>query len=208
MKIKVFSDNSIDQNTYLYYDEKSGEGALIDAGCSPADIKAVVSFVSKNNILVKGILLTHGHYDHIIAVHELKKLTSAVVYGHEAEKQIFESPGLNLSAKHGIMNLGVTPDKFFSEGDIFKFGDTEIKVIHTPGHTPGGVCYYDKENGQLFSGDTLFKEAIGRTDFPFGNRGSLIKNITEKLFTLPDDTMVYPGHDESTTIGHEKTIQF
>ena len=203
MEIKVFNNNRMMQNVYLYYDKNVGNGFLIDAGCSKADMKAIAAFISENSITVKGILLTHGHYDHIIAVDEVKSLTSAVVCSHEIEKQMLENPEVNLSVYSGL-SATVIPEKLFNDGDIFQVGESSLKVLHTPGHTPGGVCYYDEENGNLFAGDTLFQESVGRTDFPLGNHSGLIKSIAEKLFTLPDSTKVYPGHGASTTIGHEK----
>ena len=203
MIVSIFNSNYMGQNIYLCYEEKSGEGVLIDAGCSSADIENIFSFVSDNNIAIKGILLTHGHYDHIIAVDELKRRTSAVVCSHQIEKEMLESPDLSLSAFIGI-KAKVIPDQLLNQGDVFQFGDSSLKVLHTPGHTPGGVCYYDEQHGNLFAGDTLFNESVGRTDFPKGNHQELIKSISEKLFTLPDHTKVYPGHGVSTTIGHEK----
>ena len=203
MTIKTFNNNDMRQNVYLYYDVESGEGVLIDAGCSKADIDAVASFIGEDRIKVKGILLTHGHFDHIIAVDELKNLTSAVVCSHEMEKQVLENPDINLSVRFG-MDIAVTPGQLFNDNDIFQFGNTTLKVIHTPGHTSGGVCYYDEENGNLFAGDTLFKASMGRTDLPTGDNGELVKSIVGKLLTLPDDTKVYSGHGTSTSIGREK----
>ena len=203
MIVKTFDNNDMGQNIYLYYDHKSREGVLIDSGCSESDKNAIAAFIAKNNITVKGILLTHGHYDHIIAVDEMRLLTSTVVCSHEKEKEILENPNLNLSVNMG-MNLSVTPENFFADGDVFQVGDTTLKVLHTPGHTPGGVCYFDEKNGILFSGDTLFEESIGRSDFPSGDHQTLLESIMEKLITLPDNTKVYPGHGPSTTICYEK----
>ncbi|MCL2360119.1 MAG: MBL fold metallo-hydrolase [Candidatus Bathyarchaeota archaeon] len=203
MAIKTFNNNNAGQNVYLYYCQQSKEAALIDAGCSKEDIKAVSAFIYENNITVKGILITHGHGDHLVAADELKNLTSAAVYCHEAEKEMLMTPSLNLSTSVG-MSISVTPEHLLNDTDIFKFGGITLKILHTPGHTPGGVCYYDEENGVLFAGDTLFKNSIGRTDLPAGCHDTLIKNIKEKLVALPDDTKVYPGHGPSTTIGHEK----
>ena len=205
MKVKAFNNNDMGQNNYLYYDENGGEGFLIDAGCSDADISELEAFVTENNIYVVAILLTHGHYDHIIGVHKVKQVTSADVYCHEAEKDTLESAKLNHSAMFGI-GVEVTPDCTFIDGDALYLHDEAaiFKVLHTPGHTPGSVCFYDEANGNLFSGDTLFKGTVGRTDLPRGSHADLIKNLKEKLLTLPDDTEVYPGHGESTTIGYEK----
>ena len=203
MITKTFCNNDMGQNIYLYYDQKSGEGVLIDSGCSEADKNAIAAIIAENNITVKGILLTHGHYDHITAIDEMRVLTSAEVCSHEAEKDVLENPNLNLSVNMG-MKLSVTPENFFVDGDGFQVGDIKLKLLHTPGHTPGGVCYFDEKNGNLFSGDTLFQESIGRSDFPLGNHQELLGSIMKKLMTLPDNTKVYPGHGPSTTVGHEK----
>ena len=204
MKLKTFNNNNMGQNTYLYYDEKSGEGVIIDAGCSEGDINAITAFLNEDNITVKGILLTHGHYDHIIAVEKLKNLTAAKVCSHKSEAQMLESPALNLSTRIET-DIVVVPDKLFGDGDTFDVGGASLKVIHTPGHTTGGVCYYDNDNGNLFTGDTLFKQSVGRTDLASGSHRDLAANISNKLFALPDNTKVYPGHGPSTTVGYEKT---
>ena len=203
MTVKVFNSNDMRQNVYLYFDETNGEGVLIDAGCSDADAKALASFIEENNIAVKAILLTHGHYDHIIGAFKAKHLTDADIYCHEAEKDALENAETNRSAIHGI-NIEVTPDKLLADGDKIKVGNAVLRVLHTPGHTPGCVCFYDEAHGNLFSGDTLFRETIGRTDFPSGSHEELIRHLKAKLLTLPDDTRVYPGHGGSTSIGHEK----
>ena len=185
----TFNNNDMSQNIYLT------EGIMIDAGCSPADLEAI----RKSKIEIKAILLTHGHWDHIIAINELKKLTGAPIYCHEAEKQMLEDASINRSAFRD-KKIEITPDKLFKDGDTFG----NFRVIHTPGHTVGGVCYYDEKAKVLFTGDTLFKEGVGRTDLPAGNHELLLKGIAEKLFILPDDTTVFPGHGKSSTIGHEK----
>ena len=201
--IKTFCENHMGQNIYLYFDEKSGEGVLIDAGCSERDKQTIKSTISETNITIKAILLTHGHYDHIIMADEMKTITGANIYCHEAEKQVLENPNVNLSI-HTINNIIVNADNFFQDDDVFSFGDITLKVLHTPGHTLGGVCYLDEHNGILFTGDTLFKNSIGRTDFIQGSFPLLIENIKSKLLTLPEKTIVYPGHGQSTTIGDEK----
>jgi len=203
MKIETFNKNSMGQNIYLCWCENTREGVLIDAGCNEADEKAMMQTINDEGITVKAILLTHGHYDHITALEKMKSLTNAPVYSHMSEKQVLENPDLNLSCRI-LTKISVTPDAPFNDGDIFQFGDCTLKVLHTPGHTPGGVCYYDAEGGHLFSGDTLFASSIGRTDFPMGDHAKLIRNIKTKLLTLPDETTVYPGHGGTTTIGREK----
>lgn len=203
MQTKTFNKNDMGQNIYLCWCEATREGVLIDAGCSTADETAIMEELGKNNITVKAILLTHGHYDHITGVPRLKSLTNAKVYCHVSEKQMLENSDLNRSCMTP-WEVEVTPDEVFNDGDVFSFGKIALKVLHTPGHTPGGVCYYHEESGQLYAGDTLFKTSIGRTDLPLGDHEKLIRNITTKLLTLPTETIVYPGHGPSTDIGYEK----
>jgi len=200
MKIETFSNNQMGQNIYLYHDGNAG--VIIDAGCSDTDIDAIKSFLAENDITVRAILLTHGHFDHISGLDALKKLTSAQVLCHEAEKQMLETPELNLSVMIN-QKISVTATRFFEDGNAFIIGDTMLKVLHTPGHTNGGICYYDEKDGNLFTGDTLFKESIGRTDFPGGNHSMLITSIHEKIITLPGHVNIYPGHGQSSTIAHE-----
>jgi len=201
--VKIFNKNSMGQNIYLCHCKATGEGILIDAGCNTADEKAILTAISENSITVKAILLTHGHYDHVTGVEKIKQATGAKVYCHICEKQMLENPELNLSCLTAN-KIYVTPDEIFNDGDTFQFGQCMVKILHTPGHTPGGVCYYNEDCGLLFSGDTLFKSSIGRTDFPQGDQQKLIRNINAKLLTLPEDVAVYPGHGDSTTIGREK----
>ena len=202
MTVKTYNSNELRQNIYLYYDEQSREGMLIDAGCSPADITALTAAIKESSITVKAILLTHGHFDHITAADEMRNLTGAAVYCHEAEEPMLKDPALNLAVRFNS-TIAVTPDMLLNDGDVLQFGNIELTVLHIPGHTLGGVCYYDKNNGNLFSGDVLFKKSVGRTDLPNGNTAALIDGIKTKLLSLPGSTRVYPGHGPGTTIGHE-----
>jgi glyoxylase-like metal-dependent hydrolase (beta-lactamase superfamily II) len=203
MTAKVFNNNDMGQNVYLYFDETNGEGVLVDAGCSDADAGGIAALVDEKGIVIKMVLLTHGHYDHIMGVYRIKQFTTAEVCCHEAEGEALENAEINRSAIHGI-NIEVTPDNLLADGDEIKVGNAILRVLHTPGHTPGCVCFYDEAHGNLFSGDTLFKETIGRTDFPSGSHEELIRHLKAKLLTLSDDTRVYPGHGGSTSIEHEK----
>ena len=199
MKLIIINNNPMGQNVYLYFDEAAEEGVLIDPGHNTDEI---LSAINKNNIRIKGILLTHGHYDHISAVNDLKDQTQADVCCHRLEKPMLEDPAINLSVRTKKV-INVTPDKLFDDGDVFSFGDISLMVIHTPGHTSGGLCYYDEKNAIIFTGDTLFKESVGRTDLPGGNSQELINNIKNRLFRLPEIVTVYPGHGESSSIGYE-----
>jgi glyoxylase-like metal-dependent hydrolase (beta-lactamase superfamily II) len=192
------------QNIYLCSCENTGEGILIDAGCSAADENAIIQEINNKNINIKAILLTHGHYDHITGLAKIKNKTGAAVYCHALEKELLENAELNLSFRT-VNKISFSPDEVFNDNEEIIFGDVKMIIFHTPGHTPGGVCYYNSASGSLFSGDTLFANSIGRTDFPKSDHHKLINNINVKLLTLPDETVVYPGHGGSTTIGKEKT---
>jgi glyoxylase-like metal-dependent hydrolase (beta-lactamase superfamily II) len=165
--------------------------------------KRIYDALLEKKIVIDIILLTHGHFDHIGGAKELMELTGAKLGCLYEEQAICKDPYLNLGNDFG-MGLSVTPDLLFRDGEEIIAADLSCKVIKTPGHTSGSCCYYFEEDGILISGDTLFDESIGRTDFPTGSTSELIRSVKERLFCLPDETVVYPGHGELTTIGHEK----
>ncbi|MFH1380322.1 MAG: MBL fold metallo-hydrolase [bacterium] len=197
--LHTFVVGSLEENCYLLFDEDSRESALIDPG---AEAQVILSFIANHNLLLKSIILTHGHGDHIGAVGQIKEKTKALVYIHQKDAQALGSPRLNLSCTLDKEIIAPDADFFLDETKEIKVGSASYKVIHTPGHTIGGICLYGE--GRLFSGDTLFLEGIGRSDLWNGDGGLLIRMIKEKLFTLPGDTKVYPGHGPETTIGWEK----
>jgi glyoxylase-like metal-dependent hydrolase (beta-lactamase superfamily II) len=167
-------------------------------------LDAIKKTIEKNNIKLIGILLTHGHFDHTFCANELREYSGAPIYAHENETQLLQSPEYNRSGYRGL-NVSVIPDKLLSDGEVFSFANgEELRVIHTPGHTAGGCCFYDEKAGIIFTGDTLFKETIGRTDMPTGNLSELLASVKEKLYTLPESVKVYPGHEEASSIRHEK----
>jgi len=156
-------------------------------------------------IIPEAVVLTHGHFDHILAVEEIRRAFKEItVYAAEKEAKLLGDPRLNLTASYGT-GVTLSPDHLVKDGDILELAGFKWQVIETPGHTEGSVCLWIKEEEVLISGDTLFAESLGRTDFPTGSSADIIRSIKERLFVLPDDTMVYPGHGEPTTIGHEKT---
>lgn len=187
-----------DENCYIVYDD-SLEGIVIDPG---SDGEEIFDKIKKLGIRIKYILLTHCHYDHIEGLGILRKLTGAeVVASFECNLGI-QSASINLSMLFSDQISEEPADLIINDSDIIKAGNMEIKVITTPGHTKGGVCFLI--DNELFSGDTLFLRSVGRTDFPGGSSDTLIKSIKEKLYTLDDDTIVHPGHGNDTKIDYEK----
>lgn len=187
-------------NSYILWDQETKEGAIIDPGY---DFYLIEKALEEDGIEPKFILLTHSHGDHIGAIKELKdKYADLKVYIHKDEEQMLMDPVLNLSKLTQMEPVSVQADETFEDGKVFILGDTEIKAIHTPGHSPGGTCYLVGKT--LFSGDTLFKLSVGRSDFYLGDQDQLINSIRTKLLSLPDDIEVYPGHGPATSIGQER----
>ena len=187
-------------NCYFLYREGSRECIFVD----PADQGAnIFKALTKNGFTVAGILLTHGHFDHIWGTKELRECSGARLYALDAEQELLTDAHKNVSSQVG-RPYTVEPDVYLKDGEELTLAGMTCRVIATPGHTIGGCCYYFEEAGFLISGDTLFQESVGRTDFPTGSMSSLVRSVKERLFVLPEDTRVYPGHGESTTMGHEK----
>ncbi len=203
MQIKTLVVNDLQTNCYILIDENTKEAVVIDPG---GESDYIMEEIEKSRCDLKAILLTHGHYDHIEAIADIKNKYNVPLYAHEDEQVILKDSYANISSMFGEKELIISADKTFKDGDIFTFGNTNLKVIHTPGHTPGGVSYYCEKDKVLFSGDTLFLLSIGRTDFPYGDYEALINSIKNKLFLLPEDTKVFTGHGDSTNIGKEKKI--
>ncbi|NMA02421.1 MAG: MBL fold metallo-hydrolase [Clostridia bacterium] len=193
----------IEGNCYLVSCAKTKEAMVIDPG---AEGTRILEIIAKNNINVKYIVNTHGHHDHIGAVKEVKEGTGALILIHSEDAHMLENPTKNLSTFMGRDSKQPKADKLLKDGDSIQIGELNFQVIHTPGHTLGGISLYNKEKKACFTGDTLFLGSIGRTDLPGGSYPTIIKSIKEKLLTLPDDVVVYPGHGPATTIAQEKRI--
>ncbi len=200
MRVKTFIVSVMETNGYIVFDEKTLDGIVVDPGDSA---ELFVEFIKKEKINVKYIALTHAHFDHIGGVEEIKAETGAEIIICNGEEVVAENANYNLSAMYDYP-FTVKADKILADGDEFSFGGLTAKVLKTPGHTPGGCCYYFENEGVLFSGDTLFYGSIGRTDFPNGSFSDLIAAIKEKLMVLPDDVYVYCGHGPATKIGFER----
>ena len=187
-------------NCYLLVNHKTGELLVVDPG---DQAQLIEKQIEKTGAKPVAILLTHGHFDHAGAAEELADKYQISIYAHEAEKEPLEDPRLNLCGMIGEHKV-YHADIFVKDEEVLNLAGFSIRVFFTPGHTIGGCCYYIADEKILFSGDTLFQESVGRTDFPRGSASDLIRAIREKLMPLPDDVTVYTGHDESTLIGYER----
>lgn len=204
MNIQSFTFGPFQENTYILYDD-SQECVIVDPGCySGAEEKELKDFITTKKLKVVKLLNTHCHLDHVAG--------NAFVFDTYGFKPIIHKDDLvilnnqqRVSEMYGLpCNISPEPEGYMKEGDIIEFGDTKLLVIHTPGHAPGHVVFFNKEQKALLNGDVLFKRSIGRTDLTFGNHDQLINSIKTKLFSLPDETVVYCGHGPNTTIGEEK----
>ncbi|MCL2434941.1 MAG: MBL fold metallo-hydrolase [Lentimicrobiaceae bacterium] len=204
LNIRIFHFNMIQVNTLVCYDE-TRSGVIVDPGMSSAEEQQMLlNFITKENIDVKFVINTHPHIDHVLGNDFCVKEFNAPLVMHEAGLPIYKN-----AASHAI-SFGFPvfhypkPDLFLSDGEALHFGNQIWKVLYTPGHVDGSICLYDEKNKLVIVGDVLFAGSIGRTDLPTGNFHQLIQSIKEKLLTLEDETLVIPGHAETTTMGKEK----
>lgn len=199
MILKQYIAGPIDANNYLVADEKSKEAVLID--CSE-HVQKILDDVKELGLKVKYILLTHGHFDHVMGVNSMKKELGAEVLINQKDEKQLEMTQTILKTFGIFVEKNPEYDKYIDKNTELKIGEIPIKIFETPGHTEGGLCYLIE--GKLFSGDTLFRNYVGRTDLPGGNYAKLENSIKNVLYKLPDETEVFPGHNEMTTIGYEK----
>lgn len=198
MFIKRLVVGELGANCYLLASEEGKEAVVIDPG---GDAELILNALRENCLLPTYIINTHGHVDHTLANSSLAKATSAKILIHREDAKMLSDPEANLS---GWFNQEITSsaDELLENGQIIEVSNLKIEVIHTPGHTRGGICLKVKD--KVFTGDTLFASGIGRTDLPGGDYKTLLDSIRQKLLTLPDETIIYPGHGESSTIGQER----
>ncbi len=203
-RLKVNTALGEPTNSYIVEDEESKETMVIDPGGEADKIIDMLDTLGVDKL--KYIYLTHCHGDHFGAILDLKAKKGGKVLIHRDDAEGLYNPSISLTYYIGMADIELEADSRVDEGDIIHLGNLEFRVIHTPGHTKGGSCLYCKEQGLLFSGDTLFKGTWGRTDLPTSNFPDIIASITNKLTVLPDDTIVYPGHGRMTTIREEEPI--
>jgi len=204
LQIETFTFNPFREHTYLLYNEAK-EAFIIDAGAyTPEEILELKNFIARTGLKPVKLLNTHCHLDHVFANNAMAETYQLALSIHPMEeKNLNDAP--STSAKFGLQLEKFSGKiNYLNDGDRIFLGSDELKILHTPGHSAGSICMYCERQQFVICGDVLFRETIGRTDLPDGNHQQLLRSIREKLFTLPNDTKVYPGHGDTTVIGHEK----
>ncbi|SDB07013.1 MBL fold metallo-hydrolase [Eubacterium oxidoreducens] len=199
--VKNYEVGPVMTNCYFLINEDTKELVVIDPG---DEAQRLIGEIDKLGCKPQAILLTHGHFDHAGAAAQVGEHYAIPIIAHEEEKETLENPRFNLGGMMGGAPAVYHADLFVKDEQILEYAGFVIKVLFTPGHTPGGCSFYVEEQKLLFSGDALFHQSIGRTDFPNGSTSTLVRAVKEKLLTLPADTNVFPGHEQLTTIGFEK----
>ena len=206
--IKRFVTNPIGENCYVVWDDTL-EAAIIDCGAwGEAREQKIAQFVEENGIQLRYALQTHMHFDHVLGIPFLRDKYGLQPLCHALERPVYDfvptmaREWFGMQVREPLVPIGDT----LIDGQELTFGHTTVRVLFTPGHTPGGLCFYFPEAKALFSGDTLFQSSIGRSDLPGGNAEQLIQSIRTKILSLPDDVTVYPGHGPSTTVGDERQM--
>jgi len=202
--VKAFEFNPFQENTYVLYDETK-ECVVVDAGCyDRTEQQELTEFIKTHQLQVKWLINTHAHIDHVLGLHFAKETFKAPFLLHEIELPYLRAVKA-YAPNYGFHLFTETePDGFLKDGEPVQFGNQSLDVIFTPGHSPGHVVFYHQQEKIIIGGDVLFLNSIGRTDLPGGDFDVLIESIHTKLFTLPDDVRVFPGHGPATTLGHEK----
>jgi glyoxylase-like metal-dependent hydrolase (beta-lactamase superfamily II) len=198
-----FVFNELAVNSFVLYDD-SKACIIIDPGCNtPVEVNELTRFISANNLKPVAVVNTHGHFDHVYGNARIKSLYNCPLYIHREDISLLEHVDKYAGIFGFIVEKSPMPDNYLIDGEYIAFGNSRLKIIHVPGHSPGGVCLYSEEDHFLIGGDVLFNGSIGRSDFPGGNHQLLINGIKEKLMVLPYNTVVWPGHGPKTTIGAE-----
>ncbi len=200
-KVECMIVGPVSTNCYFLINEELKEAFIVDPGDQAMKLQA---HLDKCGVKPVAILLTHGHFDHMMAAESLRDAYQIPIYACAKEKQVLNSASMNLAKGFVRMDYAMDADIYCKDQDEFSIAGFRVQVLETPGHTPGGCCYYIASEGILFCGDTLFAESIGRTDFEGGSYAEICRSIRNQIFVLPDDTICYCGHGDKTTVGHEK----
>lgn len=204
LHVKTFVFNPFSENTYVVYDD-SLEAVVIDPGCYEQEEKDQLdNFIKSEKLTIKYLLDTHAHIDHVLGNYHVKEKYKVPFLMHKKDEPVLKAVKA-YAPNYGFINYTeALPDQFLEEGDDVIFGNSKFSVLFVPGHAPGHIAFYNQKEKILMGGDVLFKRSVGRTDLPGGNHETLINSIHQKLFVLPDDVVVYPGHGDTTTLGEEK----
>lgn len=206
VKVQIFHFNPFGVNTLVVWDSNTKDAIVVDPGmCSSKENAALDDFIAENGLVVVHLINTHMHVDHIMGDAHVKAKYGVKVEAGAEDATLGQNAAMQ-ARMFGVDYAGgaVAIDRVLKEGDVVAFGDSRLKVLHVPGHSPGSIALYSADDGFVIVGDVLFKSSVGRTDLPGGNHETLIDSITSKLLPLPDDTVVIPGHGPVTTIGDEK----
>lgn len=203
-QVAKFTFSPFSENTYILYDDTK-DCVIIDPGCYDArERKQLTDFIESASLKPVKLINTHCHLDHVFGNHFVHEKYGLLPECHEGELVVLEYAKISANQYGVAMETSPKPQHLIQEGDIISFGNSQLKAILVPGHSPASLCFYNEAANFVIAGDALFHESIGRTDLPGGNHSLLLQSIKEKLFTLPDDTRVYSGHGSETSIGHEK----
>jgi len=204
LHIKTFEFNPFSEKTYVIYDD-TREGVIVDPGCYEPEEKAELDdFIRTEKLTIKYLLNTHAHIDHVLGNYHVKEKYKVPFLMHKKDEPVLKAVKA-YAPNYGFVNYTeALPDQFLEEGDQVSFGNSTFSILFLPGHAPGHIGFYNEAEKLLMGGDVLFRGSIGRTDLPGGNHETLINSIHQKLFVLPDEVVVYPGHGPTTTLGEEK----
>jgi len=207
IQIQKFTFNLFSENTYVLWDDVSKDCAIVDPGCSDSSEEVELeSLIKEKSLTVKYLINTHCHIDHILGCEFVKKKFNPIYFAPELDTPLLQNANMQASFVGMDFSISILPDEYITEDKKLYIGKTELSFLFTPGHTPGEFCIYISNIKTCITGDVLFFDSIGRTDLWGGNYDLLIESINEKLLSLPDETIIYPGHGELSTIGREKKL--
>jgi len=201
MKVTCLAVGPVSANCYICGCELTREAVMVDPG---AEAERLLAELAKQRLHLRRIILTHFHFDHIMAAEEVRAQTGALISIHRNDSLFLADPPALFRMLAPIMVAGIQADTLLDDQDSIQFGQQEFTVLATPGHSPGGISLWNQQDGLVLTGDSLFQDGIGRTDFLGCDEALLLSSIRQRLFVLPETTVVYPGHGPSTTIGREK----